>query len=110
MTGTPNENRLVGNGHGRKGVPIELIGGKLLELSARFDHGGLALLTEKINATFRKNRRSRVIAAEALLPVSLAALRVLGLRQPVDGHFSNGGFQNLHQGIESLDREKPLNA
>ena len=33
----------------------------------------------------------------------LAARRVVGLRQPViDGHFSNGGFQNLHQVLNRL--------
>ncbi|MGA9575985.1 MAG: hypothetical protein WBV90_00055 [Terrimicrobiaceae bacterium] len=41
--------------------------------------------------------------AELVGEFDLAALRVVGLRQPViDGHFSDGGFQNLHQVLNRL--------
>ena len=41
--------------------------------------------------------------AELVGEFDLAALRVVGLRQPViDGHFSDVGFQNLHQVLNRL--------
>ena len=46
---------------------------------------------------------SNCIAPSLLEELDLAALRVVGLRQSViNGHFSDGGFQNLYQVLNCL--------
>ncbi len=50
-----------------------------------------------------KRLRARPCNPFGRIEFDLAALRVVGLRQPViDSHFSDGGFQNLHQVLNRL--------